>query len=78
MVDRSDIREQVRQRYADSTRFISEQGGGCCGSGAYDGNVAPDGTVVFGSGRYDADVADEGGTGGARVRQGCDRPGVRP
>lgn len=49
MVDRSDIREQVRQRYADSARSISEQGGGCCGSGAYDGNVAPDGTVVFGS-----------------------------
>lgn len=73
MVDRSDIREQVRQRYADSARSISEQGGGCCGSGAYDGNVAPDGTVVFGSGLYDADVADEGGAA-LEASLGCGVP----
>ena len=58
MVDRSDIREQVRQRYADSARSISEQGGGCCGSGAYDGNVAPGGTVVLAGALTEAEYRD--------------------
>lgn len=71
MTDQGDIREQVRQRYAESARSVSA--GGCCGSTVHDGNVTGDGTVVFGSGLYDADLAGEGGAAvGASL--GCGVP----
>lgn len=71
MADQSDIREQVRQRYAEAARSVSL--GGCCGSEVYDGNVTGDGTDVFGSGLYDAELAGEGGAA-VEASLGCGVP----
>lgn len=71
MADQADIREQVRQRYAESARSVT--GGGCCESTVYDGNVTDDGTIVFGSGLYDSALANEAGAA-VEASLGCGVP----
>lgn len=77
MTDSTDIREQVRQRYADAARtFTLEQtnqgAGSCCGT-VFDNNVAPDGATVFGAGLYDG---SETGVAGEAIESslGCGVP----
>ena len=66
MTEKTDIRELVRQRYAESARQLATadvSATSCCGSTSgcgsspLEGNVTDDGTVVFGSGLYTAEEA---------------------
>jgi SAM-dependent methyltransferase len=77
-----DIREIVRQRYAESARQLATVGGGesCCGSGTsccvpdtLEGNVTTEGTVIFGSGLY-SEQEVQGVTAAVEASLGCGVP----
>lgn len=66
MTEKTDTRELVRQRYAESARQFATAdvsassscvGTSGCGSSPLEGNVNDDGTVVSGSGLYTAEEA---------------------
>lgn len=82
MTEKTDIRELVRQRYAESARQLATAdvsatsccgGTSGCGSSPLEGNVTDDGAVVFGSGLY---TAEEAATASAAVGAslGCGVP----
>jgi SAM-dependent methyltransferase len=80
MTEERDIREVVRQRYAESARQLAVadgggcgDGGSCCGSSALDGNVTTGGTVVFGSGLY-TEAESEGAAAAVEASLGCGVP----
>jgi SAM-dependent methyltransferase len=74
MSEERDIREVVRQRYAESARQLAvSSGGSCCGSGASDQDTGPDGSVVFGSGLYPA-AESEGAAAAVEASLGCGVP----
>ena len=82
MTANDDIREIVRQRYAESARQLTTTavGGSCCGSdgsccgpSTLEGNVTAEGTVVFGSGLYSQAEA-EGATAAVEASLGCGVP----
>lgn len=83
MTEETEIRELVRQRYAESARRLAVSGAGagsCCGAGGscgspsgLEGNVTVDGSVVFGAGLYsDAEAAGAGAAVEASL--GCGVP----
>jgi SAM-dependent methyltransferase len=83
MTEDTEIRELVRQRYAESARQLAVtdggsgsccgDGGSCCGASALEGNTTADGTVVFGSGLYTEAEAEEAGTA-VSASLGCGVP----
>jgi SAM-dependent methyltransferase len=82
MTDNEDIREIVRQRYAESARQLTTVGAGgsccgsgasCCGSSALDGNVTAEGAVVFGSGLY-SEAEAQGVAPAVEASLGCGVP----
>ena len=85
MTANDDIREIVRQRYAESARQLTTvaagapccgsggSGGSCCGPSTLEGNVTAEGTVVFGSGLYSQEEA-EGATAAVEASLGCGVP----
>jgi arsenite methyltransferase len=67
-----DLREQVRQRYAESARAVTEGSGGCgCGSGSCcDGGDS----ASFGADLYDAEQRGELPDAAALASLGCGNP----
>ena len=73
-----ELREEVRRRYAESARSVTESGDGCgCGSGACcadDGLASAVGSVKFGEALYDADQRGELPDAAALASLGCGNP----
>ena len=66
-----DLREEVRRRYAESARAVTEGSGGCgCGSGS----CCEDGNGMFGEALYDAEQRDELPDAAALASLGCGNP----
>jgi SAM-dependent methyltransferase len=67
-----ELREQVRRRYAESARAVSEGSDGCgCGSGSC---CEPDDEMKFGGALYDADQRGELPDAAALASLGCGNP----
>ncbi len=66
-----ELREQVRRRYADSARSVSEGAKGSCGSGSC---CADEEGAVFGEALYDADVRGELPETATLASLGCGNP----
>jgi ubiquinone/menaquinone biosynthesis C-methylase UbiE len=74
MAELSDVREQVRERYAAAALASAEQTeGGCCGGGN-DGCSPADATRVFGGALYDAASADGAPAAALGASLGCGVP----
>jgi SAM-dependent methyltransferase len=67
----NELREEVRRRYAESARAVTEGTGGCgCGSGS----CCSDETGRFGEALYDAEQRDELPDAAALASLGCGNP----
>lgn len=81
MTEQTDIREVVRERYAESARQLAVVQSGsccgpsssCCGASPMDSDVAADGTVVFGAGLY-SEAEAEGAQAAVESSLGCGVP----
>ncbi|EWT05606.1 arsenite S-adenosylmethyltransferase [Intrasporangium chromatireducens Q5-1] len=81
MTEQTDVREIVRERYAESARQLAVARSGsccgpsasCCGASPMDANVAADGTVVFGAGLY-SETEAEGAQTAVEASLGCGVP----
>jgi SAM-dependent methyltransferase len=73
-----DLREEVRRRYAESARAVTEGSAGCgCGSGsccADDSNASAIGSTRFGEVLYDAEQRGELPEAAALASLGCGNP----
>jgi arsenite methyltransferase len=68
-----ELREQVRQRYAESARAVTERSGGCgCGSGSCCENESD--TEMFGQALYDAEQRGALPEAAALASLGCGNP----
>lgn len=72
----TDIRETVRDRYADAARAAAAQGGGCCGSDTTFVELSQDaeGRTVFGGDLYGQDAEDQGTAAAIEASLGCGVP----
>ena len=71
----TDIREHVRERYAEAARDVAAAGeGGCCGDGCGCGDGASSSTILFGQSLYGADERAEIPETAARASLGCGNP----
>ena len=67
-----DLREEVRRRYAESARAVSEGSSGSCGSGSCCGNETD--SAKFGEALYDAEQRGELPEAAAVASLGCGNP----
>ena len=67
-----DLREEVRRRYAESARAVSEGSSGSCGSGSCCGDDSD--AAKFGEALYDADQRGELPEAAALASLGCGNP----
>src|SRR5438034_9395178 len=69
-----ELREEVRRRYAESARAVTESSGGCgCGSGSCCADGESD-AASFGEGLYDADQRGELPHAALLASLGCGNP----
>ena len=75
MVTTTDLREQVKQRYAEAARAADAGGCGCTDSGGCCGNVACDGNdAAFGEALYDAEQRGQLPEKATLASLGCGNP----
>jgi SAM-dependent methyltransferase len=67
-----DLREEVRRRYAETARAVSDGSSGCCGSGSCCGGETE--AVKFGEALYDAEQRGELPETAALASLGCGNP----
>ena len=67
-----ELREEVRRRYAESARAVSEGSSSGCGSGSCCGDETE--TASFGEALYDAEQRGDLPTAAARASLGCGNP----
>ena len=73
-VGAEELREEVRRRYAESARAVSERGDGCgCGSGSCCGDTE-EGATGFGQVLYDAEIRGELPQAAVLASLGCGNP----
>ena len=67
-----ELREEVRRRYAESARAVSEGSSSGCGSGSCCGDETE--AASFGEALYDAEQRGDLPTAAARASLGCGNP----
>jgi arsenite methyltransferase len=75
MAELTDVRENVRERYAAAAKAATQSAGGCCGSTDASAPMTDEsGTAVFGGGLYGEGQVDGAPEGAVNASLGCGVP----